>query len=58
MPAIVNVLPAIGEILDLRDKSFLGLGASALMRKYPDIPVEFLTSIIQIREDIGRTEAK
>ncbi|CAK5029443.1 unnamed protein product [Meloidogyne enterolobii] len=58
MPAIVNILPAIGEVLDLRDKTLLGLEASSLVRKYPDIPVEYLTSLIQIREDIGRAEAK
>ncbi|CAK5075146.1 unnamed protein product [Meloidogyne enterolobii] len=58
MPAIVNILPAIGEMLDLRDKTLLGLEASSLVRKYPDIPVEYLTSLIQIREDIGRAEAK
>ena len=58
MPIIVKILPAIGEVLDLRDKTLLGLEASSLVRKYPDIPVEYLTSLIQIREDIGRAEAK
>lgn len=58
MPTIVNVLPAIGELLDLRDKTLLGLEASSLLRKFPDVPVDYLTSLIQIREDVGRTEAK
>ena len=58
MPTIVNVLPAVGEVLDLRDKTLLGLEASSLVRKYPDVPVEYLIALIQIREDIGRAEAK
>lgn len=58
MPVITQVLPALAEILDLRDKSLLTLEASTFVRKYPDIPVELLTSIIQIREDTSKTEAK
>lgn len=58
MPAIAGVLPAMAEVLDLRDKTLLSLEASTLMRKYPDIPADFLTVLLQIREDIGRSEAK
>jgi len=58
MPMITPVLSAIAEILDLRDKSLLSLEASSFVRKYPDIHVELLSSIIQIREDIGRSDAK
>lgn len=51
-------MPAIAEIIDLRDKSILPLETSSFVRKYPDIHIELLTSIIQLREDIGRAEAK
>lgn len=55
MPMITSVLIAFGEIIDLRDKSLLSLEASSFVRKFPDIPVDLLTSVIQSREDIGRS---
>ncbi|KAL3116152.1 hypothetical protein niasHT_002276 [Heterodera trifolii] len=58
MPTVSAVLSAVAEVLDLRDKTLLSLEASTMMRKFPDIPAEFLTVLLQIREDIGRSEAK
>uniref|UniRef100_A0A914I8A8 Exocyst complex component 3 n=1 Tax=Globodera rostochiensis TaxID=31243 RepID=A0A914I8A8_GLORO len=58
MPTISAVLLAVAEVLDLRDKTLLSLEVSTMMRKFPDIPAEFLTALLQIREDIGRSEAK
>ena len=57
-PMMTDVLPAMAEILDLRDKSLLTLEASSFVRKYPDVHVELLTSLIQSREDINGKEAK
>ncbi|KAI1720371.1 exocyst complex component sec6 domain-containing protein [Ditylenchus destructor] len=58
MPMITSVISAMAEVIDLRDKSLLTLEASAFVRKFPDIQVELLTSILQIREDVARTDAR
>lgn len=58
MPMLTSVIIAISDIIDLRDRSLLSLEVSTFVRKYPDISVELLTSIIQIREDIGRSDAR
>lgn len=58
MPMITLVISSIADVLDLRDRSLLSLEVSTFVRKYPDISVELLISIIQIREDMGRSDAK
>lgn len=42
----------------MRDKSLLSLEVSSFARKYPDVHVELLSSLMLTREDIGRNEAK
>lgn len=58
MPMLTSVISAVSDIIDLRDRSLLSLEVSTFVRKYPDILVDLLTSIIQIREDIGRSDAR
>lgn len=58
MPMITPVLFAIADIIALRGKTLLSLEISTFVRKYPDIYNDLLTSIVMIREDINRTEAK
>uniref|UniRef100_A0A914BVA9 Exocyst complex component 3 n=1 Tax=Acrobeloides nanus TaxID=290746 RepID=A0A914BVA9_9BILA len=58
LPNLPAILLAIADIIDLRDKSILPLEASSFVRKYSDIHVELLTSILQSREDLGKAESK
>lgn len=58
MPMITPVLLAIADVIDLRDKTLLTLETSTFVRKYPDTYVDLLTAILQIREDVGRSEAR
>jgi hypothetical protein len=53
---LTDILPALAEVLSLRDKGLLALEVSGLVRKFPDITVEHLSGIIQLREDTGRYE--
>lgn len=55
---ITPVLLAIADVIDLRDKTLLTLETSTFVRKYPDTYVDLLTAILQIREDVGRSEAR
>ncbi|MFH4983743.1 hypothetical protein AB6A40_010452 [Gnathostoma spinigerum] len=52
------VLSSMADILSLKDKSLLSLETSSFVRKYPDIPMELLTALVQMRDDVGRAEAK
>lgn len=58
LPQITLILPAMAEVLDLEDKSMLTLVTSSFVRKYPDIHLELLASLLQVREDVGRSEAR
>lgn len=58
LPSIASILPMIAGVLDLRDKGLLSLEASTFVRRFADVPTDLLSSIIQIREDIGSKEAK
>lgn len=55
---VTDVLPAAGEMLALSDKSLLPLEVSSFVRKYPDVGAEQLAGLLQMREDMGRTEAR
>lgn len=48
----------MADILDLTDKSLLSLETSGFVRKFPDIGEDLLTSLIALREDCTRQEAK
>ncbi|VDM46063.1 unnamed protein product [Toxocara canis] len=52
------VLIDMSEVLILRDKSLLALETTSFVRKYPDIHTELLSALIQMREDMGRAEAR
>uniref|UniRef100_A0A914WGJ5 Exocyst complex component Sec6 n=1 Tax=Plectus sambesii TaxID=2011161 RepID=A0A914WGJ5_9BILA len=55
---LMDVLPALADVLSLRDKGLLALEVSGLVRKFPDITVDHLSAIIQLREDTGRADAR
>jgi len=55
---VVDVLPAAAEVLSLSDKSLLSLEVSSFVRKYPDVGIEQLAGLLQMREDMGRGEAR
>uniref|UniRef100_A0A1I7SJB9 Protein SDA1 n=1 Tax=Bursaphelenchus xylophilus TaxID=6326 RepID=A0A1I7SJB9_BURXY len=57
-PGLLTVLPAMADILDLRDKSLLSLETSSFVRKFPDVQPELLSSLLSLREDLTRQEAK
>lgn len=58
MPMITPVLYAIADVIALRGKTLLSLELSTFVRKYPDIYHDLLASIVMIREDTNRAEAK
>ncbi|KRZ70504.1 Exocyst complex component 3 [Trichinella papuae] len=55
---VTSVLLAVTEVMSLRDKSLLALEVSSFVQKYPNISVEQLSGLIQMREDVGRSEAR
>ncbi|KRY71712.1 Exocyst complex component 3 [Trichinella pseudospiralis] len=55
---VTSVLLAVAEVMSLRDKSLLALEVSSFVQKYPNISVEQLSGLIQMREDVGRSEAR
>uniref|UniRef100_A0A7E4UXX1 Exocyst complex component Sec6 n=1 Tax=Panagrellus redivivus TaxID=6233 RepID=A0A7E4UXX1_PANRE len=57
-PMMTAVLVAMADILSLRDKSLLQLETYAFVRKYPDVHVELLASLMQAREDMNAKEAR
>ncbi|VDK45758.1 unnamed protein product [Anisakis simplex] len=52
------LLADMSEVISLRDKSLLALETTSFVRKYPDIHIELLSALIQMREDMGRAEAR
>ena len=48
----------MAEVTCLQDKSLLALEVSSFVRKYPDITSEQLAGLVQLREDVGRSEAR
>ncbi|CAD5213132.1 unnamed protein product [Bursaphelenchus okinawaensis] len=57
-PGLLTVLPAMADILALSDKTILLLETSSFVRKFPDVQPELLSSLLSLREDLTRQEAK
>ncbi|XP_041361118.1 exocyst complex component 3-like [Gigantopelta aegis] len=55
---IFDVLPAVSEVLKLRDTSMLTLEVMGLVKKYPDIRLEQLINLILCRGDMNRADAR
>ncbi|KAK7487302.1 hypothetical protein BaRGS_00021391 [Batillaria attramentaria] len=53
-----DVLPALAEVLRLRDTSMLALEITGFAQKYPDIRMEQLVNLILCRGDTSRSDAK
>ncbi|KAL8558497.1 hypothetical protein ACOMHN_059238 [Nucella lapillus] len=53
-----DVLPALAEVLRLRDTSMLSLEITGFAQKYPDIRMEQLINLILCRGDTSRSDAK
>lgn len=53
-----DVLPALAEVLRLRDTSMLALEITGFAQKYPDIQMEQLVNLILCRGDTSRSDAK
>lgn len=53
-----EVLPTVAGVIELCDKSLLSLEATSLLRKFPDMHSELVTSLLMCREDVGRSDAK
>jgi len=56
--SLFDVLPALSEVLKLKDSSMLTLELMGFAKKYPDIRMEQLVNLILCRGDIGRSDAK
>ncbi|KAK7091651.1 exocyst complex component 3-like [Littorina saxatilis] len=53
-----DVLPALAEVLRLRDTSMLALEITGFAQKYPDIRMEQLVNLILCRGDTSRSDAR
>ncbi|XP_053210277.1 exocyst complex component 3-like [Panonychus citri] len=51
-------LPLLAEFLRLKDLSMLFLEVSGLIKKYPDISVDHLTALLNLREDMAKTNVR
>lgn len=56
-PKLTEILVTIAEMFRLKDKGMLALETAAMIRKYPDVPVELLFGIIDARDDITSNES-
>uniref|UniRef100_A0A915LBU3 Exocyst complex component Sec6 n=1 Tax=Romanomermis culicivorax TaxID=13658 RepID=A0A915LBU3_ROMCU len=54
---ITDVIPAMAEVVKLRDKSLLSLELSTFVRKFPDVTCDQLSGLLMMREDVNRLEA-
>uniref|UniRef100_A0A0K0EMI9 Exocyst complex component 3 n=1 Tax=Strongyloides stercoralis TaxID=6248 RepID=A0A0K0EMI9_STRER len=53
-----ELFSSIADIWKLSDKSLLSLETSAFARKYPDIPEDLFSAILQAREDMTKSDSK
>lgn len=54
----LDALPLLAEVLKMKDTSLLSLEVSGLIKQYPDISVDHLQSLLLLRGDMGRNEAR
>uniref|UniRef100_A0A2R5LDR3 Putative exocyst complex subunit sec6 n=1 Tax=Ornithodoros turicata TaxID=34597 RepID=A0A2R5LDR3_9ACAR len=54
----LDALPLLAEVLKMKDTSLLSLEVSGLIKRYPDISGEHLQSLLLLRGDMGRNEAR
>lgn len=55
---IFHMLPVLAEVLKLKDTSMLSLEVMGVLKKYPDIQMEQLISLLVLRGDMNRSEAR
>ncbi|GIY80455.1 exocyst complex component 3 [Caerostris darwini] len=53
-----EAVPLIAEVIKLKDVSMLSLEISGVIRHYPDITLEQLVTLILVRGDVSKNEAK
>ncbi|RWS07562.1 exocyst complex component 3-like protein, partial [Dinothrombium tinctorium] len=51
-------LPLLAEFLKLKDLSMLFLEVSGLIKRYPDITADHLTALLNLREDMAKTNVR
>lgn len=54
----LDALPLLAEVLKMKDTSLLSLEVSGLIKRYPDISGEHLQSLLLLRGDMSRNEAR
>lgn len=54
----LDALPLLAEVLKMKDTSLLSLEVSGLIKRYPDISGEHLQSLLLLRGDMARNEAR
>ncbi|GFY37592.1 exocyst complex component 3 [Trichonephila inaurata madagascariensis] len=53
-----EAVPLIAEVIKLKDVSMLSLEISGVIRHYPDVTLEQLVTLILVRGDVSKNEAK
>ncbi|GBN67635.1 hypothetical protein AVEN_209183-1, partial [Araneus ventricosus] len=53
-----EAVPLIAEVIKLKDVSMLSLELSGVIRHYPDVTLEQLVTLILVRGDVSKNEAK
>lgn len=54
----LDTLPLLAEVIKMKDTSLLSLEVSGLIKRYPDISGEHLQSLLMLRGDMSRNEAR
>ncbi|KAG8192270.1 hypothetical protein JTE90_002097 [Oedothorax gibbosus] len=53
-----DAIPLVAEVIKLKDISMLSLEISGVIRNYPDVTLEQLVTLILVRGDVGKNDAK
>ncbi|GFQ67491.1 exocyst complex component 3 [Trichonephila clavata] len=53
-----EAVPLVAEVIKLKDVSMLSLEISGVIRHYPDVTLEQLVTLILVRGDVSKNEAK
>lgn len=56
--SLFDAMPPLAEIIKLRDTSMMSLEITDFVTKYPDVKIDQLVSLLMMRGDVGRGDAR